>query len=194
MPTKGPRTFDSGQFALRLLASAASVRGRSQSSPEHARQERDHQHAPKRRSTCGENGVRDGFHHLDQWIITGFRYSIIWHFEGAHGYSARLVPTVYYRTVWTKTSMKRTVKTPMATPISTSTVPIDPSPARGGTCCWCGKIEWETGLDAICWRTGAARAKSKRVISDLQKLRLPIKRRGRIRFRGETALPTIKGG
>jgi len=56
---------------------ATKFTGTRPNSPEQGRQKRNHQRAPKQRSTYGENGVRDDFHHLNQWIIGGFRYSII---------------------------------------------------------------------------------------------------------------------
>ena len=64
--------------------------------------------------------------------------------------------------------MKRIVKTPIATPISTNSVPSTPSAARGRTRRWCGKIEWVTALETICWRTAPALPKSKRAMADLR--------------------------
>ena len=64
--------------------------------------------------------------------------------------------------------MKRIVKTPIATPISTNSVPSTPSAARGRTRRWCGKIEWVTALETICWRTAPAQPKSKRAMADLR--------------------------
>ncbi len=86
------------------------------------------------------------------------------------------VPLVHGKTVCAKTRIKRIVKTPMATPISTSSVPIAPSLARGRTRCRCRKIEWVTGLDAVRWCTAPARANPKRVMADLRKTATTDKR------------------
>lgn len=74
------------------------------------------------------------------------------------------------RTVCAKTRMKRIVKTPMPTPMSTNSVPTAPSPARGRIRRSYGMVEWVTELGAICWRTAPALAKSKRAIADLRKI------------------------
>ena len=75
----------------------------------------------------------------------------------------------YCRTVCAKTRMKRIVKTPMPTPMSTNNVPGAPSPARDRARL-CGRVRWLTELGAICWRTAPALAKSKRAIADLRKI------------------------
>jgi hypothetical protein len=159
-------SFDAGQFALRLLTNAANARRliEASSSPEQARQERDHESTPEQRPPDGHNGVRDHVRHPDQWIVGGFRCLIISHFRDAAG----SVPLVHCRTVCAKTRMKRIVKTPMPTPMSTNSVPGAPSPARGRARL-CGRVEWLIELDAIRWRTAPALVKSKTVIADLRK-------------------------
>jgi hypothetical protein len=73
--------------------------------------------------------------------------------------------------------MKRTVKTPMAIPINTSSVRIAPGPARGRTPCECRKIEWVPARQLVYWCTAPARANPKRVIVDLRKTLRPADRR-----------------
>ena len=81
----------------------------------------------------------------------------------------------YCRTVCAKTRIKRIVKTPMPTPMSTNNVPGAPSPARDRARL-CGRVRWLTELGAICWRTAPSLAKSKRAIADLRKIATTYKR------------------
>jgi hypothetical protein len=81
----------------------------------------------------------------------------------------RVCTASHCRTVCAKTRMKRIVKTPMPTPMSTNSVPTAPSPARGRIRRSYGTVEWVTELGAMCWLTAPALAKSKRAIADLRK-------------------------